>query len=78
MGAVPEYNNPDGGLTKDLYNFKTTSLVLYLKDLFIMPSIACALLAALTHSFVTSSVSMNMTLQSVSSCVVSMHSCPIK
>ena len=67
MGAMPEYSNPgEVDLTKDLYSFKTTYLVLYLKALFIMPSIAFALLAALTHCFVTSSVSVMMTPKSIS------------
>ena len=43
-----------------------------------MPSIAFALLAALTHCFVTSSVSVMVTPKSLSSCVVSMHSFPIQ
>ena len=73
MGTMSECNNPGGGLTKDLYSFKTTCLVLYLKALFIMPCIAFALLAALTHCFVTSSVSVIMTPKSLSSCVVSMN-----
>ena len=67
------------GLTKDLYSFKTTSLVLYVNALFIMPSIASALFAALTiHCLFTSSVSVMMTPKSLSSRVVSMHTFPIK
>ena len=51
---MPKCNNLNGVLLMIYFSFISTSLVLYLMALLIMPSIV---FVAITHCFVTSSVS---------------------